>query len=31
MQHHHVHIQDETIVAAVKLSRQYINGRQLPD
>lgn len=30
-QHHHVHIQDEAIVAAVKLSRQYINGRQLPD
>ena len=30
-EHHQVHIQDEAIVAAVKLSRQYISGRQLPD
>ncbi|WP_321576773.1 type VI secretion system ATPase TssH [Paraburkholderia atlantica] len=30
-QHHHVHIRDEALVAAVKLSRRYIPARQLPD
>ncbi|MDR5735823.1 type VI secretion system ATPase TssH [Caballeronia sp. LZ025] len=29
--HHHVHIRDEALVAAVKLSRRYIPARQLPD
>ncbi|PLZ04040.1 type VI secretion system ATPase TssH [Burkholderia sp. WAC0059] len=29
--HHNVHIRDEAIVAAVKLSRRYIPARQLPD
>ena len=29
--YHHVHIQDAAIVAAVKLSRKYLTGRQLPD
>ena len=29
--HHGVHILDEAITAAVKLSRRYIPGRQLPD
>ncbi|MDR5827232.1 type VI secretion system ATPase TssH [Caballeronia sp. LP006] len=29
--HHHVHIRDEALVAAVKLSRRYIPSRQLPD
>lgn len=29
--YHHVHIQDAAIVAAVRLSRKYITGRQLPD
>ncbi|AKC68523.1 type VI secretion system ATPase TssH [Pandoraea oxalativorans] len=28
---HRVHIRDEALVAAVKLSRRYIPGRQLPD
>lgn len=28
---HHIHIRDEAIVAAVKLSRRYIPARQLPD
>jgi type VI secretion system protein VasG len=30
-QHHRVHILDEAITAAVKLSRRYIPARQLPD
>ncbi|WP_175946970.1 type VI secretion system ATPase TssH [Burkholderia pyrrocinia] len=30
-QYHHVHIRDEALVAAVKLSRRYIPARQLPD
>ncbi|CAM2164821.1 AAA+ ATPase ClpV1 [Burkholderia latens] len=30
-QFHHVHIRDEALVAAVKLSRRYIPARQLPD
>ncbi|MCQ0032850.1 type VI secretion system ATPase TssH [Burkholderia glumae] len=30
-QHHRVHIRDEALVAAVKLSRRYIPARQLPD
>ncbi|BAN26168.1 type VI secretion system ATPase TssH [Caballeronia insecticola] len=30
-QHHGVHIRDEALVAAVKLSRRYIPARQLPD
>jgi type VI secretion system protein VasG len=30
-QHHDVHIRDEAIVAAVRLSRRYIPARQLPD
>ncbi len=29
--HHHVHIRDEALVVAVKLSRRYIPARQLPD
>ncbi|WP_322022503.1 type VI secretion system ATPase TssH [Burkholderia sp. BCC1977] len=29
--HHDVHIRDEAIVAAVRLSRRYIPARQLPD
>ena len=29
--HHRVHIRDEALVAAVKLSRRYIPARQLPD
>jgi type VI secretion system protein VasG len=29
--HHHVHIRDEALIAAVKLSRRYIPARQLPD
>ncbi|WP_175760266.1 type VI secretion system ATPase TssH [Burkholderia anthina] len=29
--HHEVHIRDEAIVAAVRLSRRYIPARQLPD
>ncbi|CAH2780718.1 MAG: T6SS AAA+ chaperone ClpV (TssH) [uncultured Caballeronia sp.] len=29
--YHHVHIRDETLVAAVKLSRRYMPARQLPD
>jgi type VI secretion system protein VasG len=29
--YHHVHIRDEALVAAVKLSRRYIPSRQLPD
>ncbi|WP_407947120.1 type VI secretion system ATPase TssH [Paraburkholderia sacchari] len=29
--YHHVHIRDEELVAAVKLSRRYIPARQLPD
>ncbi|KWZ31227.1 type VI secretion system ATPase TssH [Burkholderia anthina] len=29
--HHGVHIRDEAIVAAVRLSRRYIPARQLPD
>jgi type VI secretion system protein VasG len=29
--YHHVHIRDEALVAAVKLSRRYIPARQLPD
>ncbi len=28
---HQVHIQDDAIVAAVKMSSRYISGRQLPD
>ncbi|MEX3933664.1 type VI secretion system ATPase TssH [Paraburkholderia phymatum] len=30
-QHHHVHITDAAVVAAVRLSRRYLTGRQLPD
>ncbi|MEX3817125.1 type VI secretion system ATPase TssH [Paraburkholderia sp. BR14262] len=30
-QYHQVHIRDEALVAAVKLSRRYIPARQLPD
>ncbi|KML19699.1 MULTISPECIES: type VI secretion system ATPase TssH [Burkholderia] len=30
-QYHKVHIRDEALVAAVKLSRRYIPARQLPD
>ncbi|CAB3749560.1 type VI secretion system ATPase TssH [Paraburkholderia humisilvae] len=30
-QHHRVHIRDDALVAAVKLSRRYIPARQLPD
>ncbi|AFT85311.1 Protein ClpV1 [Paraburkholderia phenoliruptrix] len=30
-EYHHVHIRDEALVAAVKLSRRYIPARQLPD
>lgn len=30
-QHHNVRILDEAIVSAVRLSRRYITGRQLPD
>lgn len=30
-QHHRVHILDEAIIDAVKLSSRYISGRQLPD
>lgn len=30
-QYHDVHIRDEALVAAVKLSRRYIPARQLPD
>lgn len=30
-QYHHVHIRDEALIAAVKLSRRYIPARQLPD
>jgi type VI secretion system protein VasG len=30
-QYHHVHIRDEALVAAVKLSRRYIPARHLPD
>ncbi|WP_322009539.1 type VI secretion system ATPase TssH [Paraburkholderia sp. J12] len=29
--YHHVHVRDEALVAAVKLSRRYIPARQLPD
>ncbi|SAK82072.1 protease associated ATPase ClpB [Caballeronia hypogeia] len=29
--HHDVHIRDEAIIAAVRLSRRYIPARQLPD
>lgn len=29
--YHHVHIQDAAVTAAVRLSRKYITGRQLPD
>jgi type VI secretion system protein VasG len=29
--HHNVHIRDEALIAAVKLSRRYIPARQLPD
>ncbi|TKC88045.1 type VI secretion system ATPase TssH [Trinickia terrae] len=29
--YHRVHIRDEALAAAVKLSRRYITGRQLPD
>lgn len=29
--HHNVHIRDEALLAAVKLSRRYIPARQLPD
>lgn len=29
--HHNVHIRDEALVAAVRLSRRYIPARQLPD
>jgi type VI secretion system protein VasG len=29
--HHHVRVLDEAIVASVKLSKRYIQGRQLPD
>lgn len=30
-QYHHIHIRDEALIAAVKLSRRYIPARQLPD
>lgn len=30
-EHHHLHIQDEALVAAVKLSARYITDRYLPD
>ncbi|EJG2193016.1 type VI secretion system ATPase TssH [Klebsiella oxytoca] len=30
-EHHGVHIQDSAIQAAVRLSRRYLSGRQLPD
>ncbi|MEX3962117.1 type VI secretion system ATPase TssH [Paraburkholderia sp. EG286B] len=30
-QYHNVHIRDEALVAAVKLSRRYLPARQLPD
>ncbi|PTU32888.1 type VI secretion system ATPase TssH [Stenotrophobium rhamnosiphilum] len=30
-QHHNVHITDAAVVAAVRLSRRYLTGRQLPD
>jgi type VI secretion system protein VasG len=30
-QHHGVHITDAAVVAAVRLSRRYLSGRQLPD
>src|SRR5262249_42621593 len=30
-QYHRVHIRDDALVAAVKLSRRYIPARQLPD
>jgi type VI secretion system protein VasG len=30
-QHHGVHITDAAVVAAVRLSRRYLTGRQLPD
>lgn len=30
-EHHHVHITDEAVRAAVTLSRRYLTGRQLPD
>ncbi len=29
--YHHVHVRDEALIAAVKLSRRYIPARQLPD
>lgn len=29
--HHGIHISDEAVEAAVKLSRKYLSGRQLPD
>lgn len=29
--YHQVHIRDEALIAAVKLSRRYLTGRQLPD
>jgi type VI secretion system protein VasG len=29
--HHQVHVTDEAVEAAVRLSMRYINGRQLPD
>ncbi|WP_211450949.1 type VI secretion system ATPase TssH [Collimonas antrihumi] len=29
--YHNVHIRDEALIAAVKLSRRYLTGRQLPD
>ena len=29
--HHRVHVRDDAVVAAVKLSRRYIPARQLPD
>ncbi|AIY41469.1 ClpB protein [Collimonas arenae] len=29
--YHNVHIRDEALTAAVKLSRRYLTGRQLPD
>ncbi|MCX8288869.1 type VI secretion system ATPase TssH [Enterobacter pseudoroggenkampii] len=30
-EHHHVHITDDAVRAAVTLSRRYLTGRQLPD
>lgn len=30
-EHHNVHITDDAVRAAVKLSRRYLTGRQLPD